>query len=73
MNKMKRQSTEWKKAFANDISDKRLTPKVYKKLILVSTYHPPPPPAQEENLNPLQKMSRGPEWILFQTGHTDDK
>ena len=29
--KMKRQPTEWKKIFANDISDKILTSKIYKK------------------------------------------
>ena len=33
INKMKRQPTEWEKIFAKHISDKRLTPKIYKELI----------------------------------------
>ena len=34
--KMKRQPTEWKKIFANDISDKILISKIYKHLIKVN-------------------------------------
>ena len=30
IDKMKRQSTEWKKMFANDMNDKRLISKIYK-------------------------------------------
>ena len=33
INKMKRQSTEWEKIFANHISDKRFIVKIYKELI----------------------------------------
>ena len=33
MDKMKRQPTEWEKIFANDMTDKGLTPKIYKQLI----------------------------------------
>ena len=33
INKTKRQSTEWEKIFANDISDKGLISKIYKELI----------------------------------------
>ena len=30
---MKRQPTEWEKLFANNMTDKGLTPKIYKQLI----------------------------------------
>ena len=33
INKTKRQPTEWEIIFSNDISDKGLTPKIYKELI----------------------------------------
>ena len=33
VNKTKRQSTEWEKIFANDISDKGLVSKIYKELM----------------------------------------
>ena len=33
INKMKRQSTEWEKTFANDVTSKSLTSKIYKQLI----------------------------------------
>ena len=33
INKMKRQPAEWEKIFANSLSDKRLTSKIYKKLL----------------------------------------
>ena len=33
VNKMTRHPTEWEKIFANDISDKRLIPKIYEQLI----------------------------------------
>ena len=33
INKMKRQSTEWEKIFANHMSDKGLISKIYKELI----------------------------------------
>ena len=33
INKTKRQSTEWEKIFANDVTDKGLISKVYKQLI----------------------------------------
>ena len=33
INKTKRQPTEWEKIFANDMTNKRLTPNIYKQLI----------------------------------------
>ena len=33
INKTKRQPTEWEKIFANDVSDKGLTSKIYRQLI----------------------------------------
>ena len=37
INKMKRQSTEQEKIFANHITDKRLTSKIYKEFIWISS------------------------------------
>ena len=37
INKTKRQPTEWEKIFANDISDKRLVPKIYTELVKINT------------------------------------
>ena len=40
INKMKRQPTEWKKIFANHISDKELISKMYKELIQLNRKNP---------------------------------
>ena len=37
INKIKWQHTEWKKICANDVTDKRLLPKIYKQLIQLNT------------------------------------
>ena len=37
---MKRQPTEWEKIFANEVTDKGIISKIYKKLMQLST-HPP--------------------------------
>ena len=49
-NKTKRQHTEWKKLFVNDISDKKLVSKTYKELI--KQY----PPKKNNPIKKGQKM-----------------
>ena len=44
INKMKRQSTEWKKIFVNDITDKGFVSKIYKQLIQLNTPQNPKKP-----------------------------
>ena len=38
VNKTKRQPTQWEKIFANDSTDKRLIPRIYKELLKLNTH-----------------------------------
>ena len=56
----KRQSTEWEKIFANDMTDKGLISKIYKQII-----------QQQQNKKLNQKMGRRPKQTFLQRRNTD--
>ena len=60
--KMKRQPTDWKKIFANDVTDKGLVSKIYKQLMILNSIKKKPP---------NQQIGRRPKQTFFQRRHTD--
>ena len=62
MNTTKRQSIEWEKIFANNVTDKRLVSKIYKKVLWLNII---------KTSNPIQKMDRRPKWTFLQRKHAD--
>ena len=63
INKMKRQSTEWEKIFANKVTDKGLISKVYKQLIQLNIKKNPD--------NAIKEMGRRPKHTFLQRRLTD--
>ena len=60
INKMKRQSTEWKEIFTNEVNEKGLISQMYKHF------------KQLNNIKqPTQKMGRGSKKTFIQRKHTD--
>ena len=60
--KMKTQASEWEKIYANEITDKGLTSKIYKQLMQLSI---------RKTNNPIQKMGRRPKQTFLQRRYTD--
>ena len=68
----KRQPTEWKKVFANDISDKWLAFKTYKEHIHLNT-HTKRQNTKNQKPNNLIKMGRRHEQTSLTRRYTDDQ
>ena len=62
INKMKRQTTDWEKIFANDVTDKGLFYKIYKELIRLNII--------KANY-PIKKTGRRPKQTFIQSGYTN--
>jgi len=62
LNNMKRQPTEWEKTFANELTDKGFSSKIYKHLLQLNT---------PKTKHPPQKMGRRSKQTILQRRHTD--
>ena len=61
---MKRQPTEWKKIFSNDVTDKGLMSKTYKQFMQLNI-------KKQTNKQTNQKMGRRSKHTFLQRGNTD--
>ena len=66
INKMKRQTTEWEKIFANYTTSEGLISKIHKQLIQ-------PQYQKKKKKIQLKIMGRRPEYTFFQRRHADGK
>ena len=64
LNKMKRQTTEWEKILANEVTDKGLISKIYKHLLWLDT---------KKSKQPHQKIGRRSKQAILQRRHTDSQ
>ena len=65
INKMKRQSTDWKSIFANDATNKDLISKIYKQFIQFNNN------SEKTHKQPNWKLGRRPKQTFLQRRHTD--
>ena len=63
MSKVKRQSSEWEKIIANEVTDKKSISKIYKQLVQLNT---------RKINNPIKKWAKELNLKFLQRRHKDD-